>query len=310
MQTIKGRFTDIDIYNETVKNWDLNFKLLSKGDFSSNMHMIYDTDFSVVRERLTGKLEQKGNTQKGLIVFGIPVNNTSFYWFDKKVTCSDLLIFPKENNFEVISDSNFEVYVVSINEKILFDTMKKEGIKKYVKKFDGKAQELFLSKEFSKRFTNLLDYYLNTNLNNKKKNKALINSIIISLIEYLDSAKKQNLSLQKNKKDFALIKAIELINNQVNQLFSITQLCALVGVSERTLLSAFKEKYQVSPSEYIKAYRLNKVKQEIFNSKDKSISKIAGKYHFWHMGQFAKDFKKQFGVLPSEAKKKRWNNNL
>jgi len=124
------------------------------------------------------------------------------------------------------------------------------------------------------------------------------------LIEYLDTAKQQKLPIQKNKRDFAVKKAIELINNNINQLFSIPQLCALVGVSERTLLSAFKEKYKVSPSNYIKAFRLNLVKQEIFNSEDKSISKIAGKYHFWHMGQFAKDFKNQFGILPSEVKKK------
>ena len=131
----------------------------------------------------------------------------------------------------------------------------------------------------------------------------MIDSIIISLIEYLNDTELKKLPFQKNKKDFSVKKAVELINDQVNNLFSIPQLCAMVGVSERTLLSAFKEKYKVSPSNYIKAFRLNKVKQEIYNSEGKTISKIAGKYHFWHMGQFAKDFKKQFGVLPSEVRK-------
>ena len=301
MQTIKGHFTDIDIYNETVKNWNLNFKLLSKSDFSANLHMIYDDNFLVAREKLFGKIEQKGNTQEGLIVFGIPVNNSSFYWFDKKVDCDDLLIFPAENNFEVISYSNFEVYIVSINKRNFFNTMKKAGIKKNMKIFNGRPQELVLNKAFSSRFINLLDYYLNTNLNNPKKNSALIDSITLSLVEYFDNAELKNISSQLNKKDIAVKKAVGLINKQVNNLYSIPQLCALVGVSERALLYGFKEKYQVSPSGYIKAFRLNKVKQEIYNSKTKTISEIAGKHHFWHMGQFAKDFKKQFGILPSEV---------
>ena len=200
MDILKEYFTDIDEYNETVKNWDLNFKLLSESDFSADLHMIYDDNFSVVRERLTGKIVQKGNTQNGLIVFGIPVNNTSFYWFDKKVDCDDLLIFPIENNFDVFSDSNFEVYVVSINEKLFYKTMKTMGVPKSETIFDGKAKELFLSKEFSKRLTNLLDYYLKTNLNSQEKNNALINSITISLVEYLDNAELKESFNRKNKK--------------------------------------------------------------------------------------------------------------
>jgi AraC family transcriptional regulator, ethanolamine operon transcriptional activator len=77
----------------------------------------------------------------------------------------------------------------------------------------------------------------------------------------------------------------------------------MVGVSERALLYGFKAKFRVSPSEYIKAYRLNVVKHEIYPMPNKPIFEIASKYHFWHMGQFAKDFKQQFGVLPSEVKR-------
>jgi len=45
------------------------------------------------------------------------------------------------------------------------------------------------------------------------------------------------------------------------------------------------------------------VKKELFLNEELKISTIAGKYNFWHMGQFAKDFKRQFGVLPSEIGK-------
>ena len=303
MQVIKERFTSINRYNKTIKNWDLNYKLLSKNDFSAELHMIFNDNFSLAKEKLSGKIEQKGNTEKGLIVFGIPVENSSFYWFDKKIGNNTLVVFPKDNSFEVISDSNYVSYVVSIKETKFFNTMEKLGVKKNLEIFNGKPQELVLNKNFSNRFVKLFDYFLNTNLKNKNKNSALIDSIIICLIEYLDNTKIKNFSSQLNKKDSALKKAVDIINKQSNTLFSIPQLCALVGVSERTLQNAFKEKYQVSPSDYIKAFRLNKVKQEIYNTKTKSISEIAGKYNFWHMGQFAKDFKKQFGILPSEVKK-------
>ncbi|NOR86105.1 MAG: helix-turn-helix domain-containing protein [Bacteroidales bacterium] len=94
---------------------------------------------------------------------------------------------------------------------------------------------------------------------------------------------------------------MDIINDSEDELISIPELCGLVGVSERTLLYAFQNKFQISPSDYIKSVRLNKVRRDLFQLKDQnaSISTIAGKYHFWHMGQFAQDFRTQFGILPS-----------
>lgn len=301
MEELTGFYTDVEAYNEAVHNWDLKFKLLSKSDFSSNLHMIYNEEFSLAKEKLTGKIEQKGKTQEGFIVFGIPINDTPFYWFDKKVTNRDLLIFPFANNFDVISDDNFEVYVVSIHKRLFYEALDEKGLEQFNKLYTGTAQNLFLSKQFSSRFTRLLHYFLNTNLGNPEKNKELINTIVFSLVEYLNSLTEPNTEIKKSKKELAVEKAVELINTQVTRLFSIPQLCALVQVSERTLLSGFKDKYNVTPSDYIKAHRLNMVKHEIHHSTITNISKIAGKYHFWHMGQFAKDFKKQFGILPSEV---------
>nr|WP_299161693.1 helix-turn-helix domain-containing protein [uncultured Eudoraea sp.] len=85
----------------------------------------------------------------------------------------------------------------------------------------------------------------------------------------------------------------------------IDQLCRNAHVSERTLDYVFKEKYQVSPIEYIKAIKLNEVKKELLQSKEQLISSVAAKYGFWHMWQFAADFRKRFGELPSEVQKRR-----
>lgn len=303
MEIIEGFFTDIDIYNEVVNNWDLNFKILSKSDFSAQLKMISNEKFSLVRQKLTGKIEQKGKAQKDFIVFGFATNNTSFYWFDKKADSNNLIIFPKDNNFEVVSYENYDVFVISIHKDYFFKTLKNAGVNTQIPLYDGKSKMLFLSKSFSKRFSKLLSYFLNSDLKNTKKNSVMIKSITTALIEYLNESNHSYKNNKINKRDVALEKAVEIISNHIEGLLSVKQLCIMVGVSERTLLYAFKEKYKVSTSEYIKAHRLNKVKQEIYNTKTKNISKIAGKYNFWHMGQFAKDFKKQFGILPSEVKK-------
>ncbi len=307
MEVIEGYITDIEAYNEVSEDWDVNYKLLSKQDFSADIKMIYNEDFSLGREKLTGKIEQKGKTQEDFIVFVIPVKDTEFFWFDKKVNSSDLIIFPKENNFDVNLYNNYEVYIISIHKTIFHNSMDKLATDNFNKLYSGEPQNIFLSKTFSSRYINMLDYFLNTNLNNPIKNKALVKSIVSVLIEYLNNSDRKTTLINEKKKDEAVAKAVEIINNQVNKLFSIPQLCALAGVSERTLRNGFKERYKISPTNYIKAVKLNNIRKEIYLNPDRKISEIAGEYNFWHMGQFAKDFKKQFGELPSKIYKSKEN---
>ncbi len=124
------------------------------------------------------------------------------------------------------------------------------------------------------------------------------------LLNQLENHDRSEKSSIQRKRDVGLKKATEIINHQLDECLSIGELCHSVGLSERTLEYAFKEKYQVSPKEYIKTIKLNKIKSELIQSEGQKISTIAAKYGFWHMGQFAADFRKQFGLLPSVAIKK------
>ena len=107
------------------------------------------------------------------------------------------------------------------------------------------------------------------------------------------------------KRSQALTKVKEYIQEAVADLefVSVKDLCVHAGVSDRTLQHAFKEYYGVSPQQYLKSLRLHNVHKEIKAGENTTlkISDIANKWGFWHIGQFARDYKQQFGELPSET---------
>ncbi|MFK5894624.1 MAG: helix-turn-helix domain-containing protein [Pseudomonadota bacterium] len=303
MQLIRACFNDFDLFNKSVIDWELDFRLLSKNDFSARLNMFSSETFTLGRTSLNGKIEQRGLTPAGFVTIVIPANYDSNYiWLNKKVTGRELLIFPKDRTLDAVSFSDFDNYAISIEEKLLFHTVENLGYHNCKKLTTGNEKVLFLSKEFSLTFHQLADDFLNTKITNQKQHNILINNIIHKLLKYIERSNQHDFFIPQKKKDIALRKAVDVINNQSENVLSIQQLCKLVGVCERTLQYAFNSKYQVSPCEYIKAVRLNKVKRELFLLKDQNIniSTLAGKYNFWHMGQFAKDFKLQFGMLPSE----------
>jgi AraC-like DNA-binding protein len=78
------------------------------------------------------------------------------------------------------------------------------------------------------------------------------------------------------------------------------ELCDVVGVSPRTLHSAFAALYGCSPHAYLKRRRLLMVHRVLQASEGALLVKTAALDHgFWHLGNFARDYRALFGVVPT-----------
>ena len=105
------------------------------------------------------------------------------------------------------------------------------------------------------------------------------------------------------KKRLKLLRDTEnYILDNITEPISIKELASFLNVSERTLLYAFKNRFNMGPKAYINILKLNHVHHRLYNEKSKgSIAAVAKDSGFWHMGQFYKDYKLFFGELPSET---------
>jgi len=67
----------------------------------------------------------------------------------------------------------------------------------------------------------------------------------------------------------------------------------ITGISDRTLLRLFQDRFHVSPKAYLNRLRLNGTHQELRRADTMKgrISDIANRWGFWHMGQFAADYR-------------------
>ncbi|WP_196772821.1 helix-turn-helix domain-containing protein [Pseudodesulfovibrio alkaliphilus] len=81
----------------------------------------------------------------------------------------------------------------------------------------------------------------------------------------------------------------------------LSDICRIVGVSERTLIYAFKEHLGLTPKAYLNICRLNMVRREMECGRATSITDAATRWGFWHMGQFSADYKRFYGELPSRT---------
>lgn len=79
------------------------------------------------------------------------------------------------------------------------------------------------------------------------------------------------------------------------------ELCQQLGVSPRAMQYAFKELMGVGVAQYIRARKLNAVREELIRRRGENVTvwAIAASYGFGHASRFAEQFRRQFGQYPS-----------
>jgi len=85
---------------------------------------------------------------------------------------------------------------------------------------------------------------------------------------------------------------------------SAMEICEHTKCSQRTLEKCFSNRFGVTPKKYIKCLRLAEVNKGLQNFDAcgyDSIIELAGINGFWHMGQFAADYRLIYGELPSDT---------
>ncbi|MDD2054718.1 AraC family transcriptional regulator [Pseudomonas putida] len=91
----------------------------------------------------------------------------------------------------------------------------------------------------------------------------------------------------------------EFILAHVHDPLSIEQLAEHAGVSVRTLFSGFREFRDTSPMAFLRDVRLEQVHLELRQPGNDSVTDIALKWGFAHLGRFSQEYRKRYGELPS-----------
>lgn len=98
-------------------------------------------------------------------------------------------------------------------------------------------------------------------------------------------------------------RAQNYIEEHLRETIRLRDLCEHTGIGLRTLQRCFATQFQISPTDYIKAQRLNAVRRELvaIDPIHCRVTDIALRNGLSHLGRFSADYKSFFGELPSET---------
>jgi AraC family transcriptional regulator, ethanolamine operon transcriptional activator len=81
------------------------------------------------------------------------------------------------------------------------------------------------------------------------------------------------------------------------------ELCVALGVSASSLAQAFHGTFGISPHRFLKLRRLAVVRSKLraWEGQAPLVKSVALAHGFWHLGQFAQDYRALYGEIPSDT---------
>ena len=104
----------------------------------------------------------------------------------------------------------------------------------------------------------------------------------------------------------SLKRALAYIEERLDQPLTLEHIAAAARCSVRSLQRAFHDSRQTSVMHYVKIQRLHRVRHELRNADEaRSVTDAAMRWGFLQLGQFAADYRRLFGELPSHTLRSR-----
>ncbi len=130
---------------------------------------------------------------------------------------------------------------------------------------------------------------------------ALEQALIGAVFTGLDGFGKTESRWSQQTHRLVMRRFARLLRNEPDRAFYVPEICALIGVPERTLRLCCQEHLGMGPKQFLLTRRMHLVHRALSSVglESTSVSAVASRYGFWHFGRFSAQYRSMFGESPS-----------
>ena len=305
-------FDDFEELTATLHGYDIELQQLDRGHFTAITQQVVSGAVLLSHFTASRRLEVHGKAPANLRTYGIPAEGCRpIVWGEQPSDSNTILVYRNGTELEIVSQPFSRAIDLSIPEDTLNQQCQTLGYPE-IDAITGDNKLLTCTPKAMHALRSAL-YRVCLALSDSPSRIDTIGmqqeielELPQLLLSALCSAKAQPSRSTPERKQRALKKAVDYIKTFSNRPITLNVLCQETQVSARTLQSAFLDYFGMSPKAYLRVQRLNAAHKELFTASPvgTKVADVACRRGFWHMGQFAADYKRLFRELPSETLKK------
>ena len=298
---VSAQFRDIAELGRTA-GFDLGFRQLDRGSTPIPADLFLSRNMTIVHMHFRQAYHQLGMPPPGVRTFGVPVSGMQS-WLGRDYKASRILPFDLPSGIDGVSSSQFEAFTLSVDADYLLDISDSFQVPVAPVLLEPSPDMEIRNSQSTQRFRYLLGDLLKdgtSGLDEVHEDEIALALLHAALADTEVSDKSKPASRAQ-----AISRALAFIRDNRNEPVTVRSLCAATDTPLRTMNRAFRERFGIGPKAYLVRQRLSDVRAELLAApSDTAIADIANDHGFWHLGQFAKDYRTMFGELPSETLRK------
>ncbi|MGI9514059.1 MAG: helix-turn-helix domain-containing protein [Anderseniella sp.] len=290
-----------------TSGWSVDFRQIEDGLLSTTLAVRPTEKLTLLGIKMDKAVHQRGCSPAQCVTFGIPSVPGIRSWNGTDLDCAAILSFGTAQEYDSISDALHEGLAATVAVSLLEQVSNETQLP--FDHFSGAMVQASVGSQAEA--VQQLSAYGKCLLDHEQMpfRKAEQKDFLINLLAATSCTNKFADRSDNSKRRLAVLRAIEFIEHHLQDDMSISDVCLEVKTPWRTLDRGFKEYFGFGPNMYRKCLRLNRVRIDILHDQEaNTISEIAGKWGFWHMGQFAQDYRKLFNEKPSQTRERVVNN--
>jgi AraC family ethanolamine operon transcriptional activator len=297
---------DVDQHASEQPEWSLKYDQLSRGPFRGSIELVQLPGMRLVHEQVNCGTRQRGQIGTGHYGFAMPTELDGTTFFNGQALNRDSLMIGRSEDLDICSSARFGLVGTVVDATLLNELwmqMYQKPLTRWLELQVVVQARPALSDEVRAMHLKAMGSIAANPalLDDEAAVLQLRDDILIQWIEAIpervDVSEVGNVAARKKLVE----RACELVLSQQDSPMTMLELCRRLGASQRKLEYCFHGVLGMSPARYLRAARLNGVRRELkkAGTSGLGVHDYAARWGFWHQGEFAADYRRQFGELPS-----------
>lgn len=304
-------FSSVSEFSDTLSQlgWSARFRQLDCGAGASSFSALVESKAILLRVSCDRRTQQNVVPPQGYQTFGLPLSSLASSTIQSRpLTNEQCLYVHEKDGFSSVGEPGFGAYTLSIASSRMAELSRNldlpnpgDSLELWGTEFRPEPERLAAVKATATRIFELARHCPNDPGALATVHELIMQQLPCAILQ-MGAPPPGGKSVPARNRERALQRALNHIEQHPTEALTVEALCVIAATSLSTLERAFRERFSISPKRYILVRRLNHVHDALLNNRDnRSINAVASEWDFWHMGQFASDYKLLFGYLPSET---------
>lgn len=303
----KSQALDADEHADNLSGWEQIYDQLSPGAFSGSITELWLPKTQVFVETANQTLRQSCAAWPDSIWFGIPAPSSGLMSLGGKAIPAEAVCIRQNGaDFDLLTAPDFNLFGIVVERESFgnhLQTVERHDLDSLLGRSDLLHLPLNLKTQVCADLSRIL---ADAGCNPSVDAERLRERIFTTLVHMLTAAGQrsetpvQRSGITRQQRQRTVEQVRDYILNHPDTPLSVPQLCERFHLSRRALQYCFEDVTGLSPLAFMRAIRLNGVRRQLRNEPG-PVGNAAYAWGFSHLSQFAQDYRKQFGELPSQT---------